>query len=152
MNLPKRQRPAHGVVQPSDDLPIVFLTVCTKDRMPWLASDAVHLLLRDVWLSSNAWMVGRYVLMPDHMHLFVAPGELALPLDNWVKYWKSKFTKAHGDHEHRWQADHWDRRIRSFESYEEKWKYVCENPVRHGLVRSSDEWPYQGEILNFRWD
>jgi hypothetical protein len=36
--------------------------------------------------------------------------------------------------EHRWQTDHWDRRLRSDESYAEKWEYVRCNAVRHGLV------------------
>lgn len=33
-----------------------------------------------------------------------------------------------------WQQDYWDRQLRSGESYAEKWNYVRNNPVRHGLV------------------
>jgi hypothetical protein len=36
--------------------------------------------------------------------------------------------------------------LRSVESYSQKWDYVKENPVRAGLVKTSDEWPWQGEI------
>jgi hypothetical protein len=36
--------------------------------------------------------------------------------------------------------------MRSAESYEEKWTYVRENPVRAGLVKRSTDWPFQGEI------
>ena len=35
---------------------------------------------------------------------------------------------------------------RSSESYNQNWKYVKENPVRAGLVTSSDEWLWQEEI------
>jgi len=36
--------------------------------------------------------VGRYVVMPDHIHLFAAPGELQEPLENWIRFWKSQFN------------------------------------------------------------
>jgi len=36
--------------------------------------------------------------------------------------------------------------LRSVESYSQKWDCVRENPVRAGLVETSDEWPWQGEI------
>src|SRR5437870_5293667 len=58
---------------------IVFLTVCTKDRRPWLATDETHDLLREVWIASAAWLVGRYVVMPDHVHLFARPGGMDVP-------------------------------------------------------------------------
>jgi REP element-mobilizing transposase RayT len=90
--------------------------------------------------------------MPDHIHLFAAPGPQPVPFENWVRYWKSQFTKFHGVKEHRWQTDHWDSRLRSWESYENKWLYVHENPVRHHLVINANDWPYQGELNDLRWD
>jgi REP element-mobilizing transposase RayT len=56
---------------------IVFLTVCTSHRRPLLANEAAHEVLRTVWTKAAAdygWYVGRYVLMPDHVHLFVQAG------------------------------------------------------------------------------
>ena len=44
------------------------------------------------------------------------------------------------------QEEFFDHVLRSSESYSQKWDYVKENPVRAGLVKSSDEWPWQGEI------
>jgi hypothetical protein len=38
-------------------------------------------------------------------------------------------------------------RIRSWESAEAKYRYLLNNPVRHGLVSSAEEWPYQGELF-----
>ncbi|MBI3919804.1 MAG: hypothetical protein HY318_00195 [Armatimonadetes bacterium] len=130
---------------------IVYLTVCTKDRRGWLATDKNHALLVKVWTEATAWLVGRYVIMPDHIHLFAVPGQMEIEFDNWVRYWKSQFSKQHHGHSHRWQTDHWDTRLRSSESYEEKWEYVRNNPVRHGLVERSEDWPYQGEIHVLPW-
>mgnify|MGYP000280094311 CR=1 FL=1 len=150
--LPQRRRPAEGVniiigSQPT----IVFLTICTKDRRPVLASAAVHGQLLKSWAAAQAWLVGRYVVMPDHLHLFAAPGPDALPLENWVRYWKSLFTRSCSVPGFAWQSGHWDRRLRNDESYDQKWQYVLDNPVRHGLVRSSADWPFQGELNELAW-
>ena len=148
---PQRRRPAHGVKIQADLPTIVFLTVCTKNRAPWLTSPDVHELLLHVWADAKAWIVGRYVIMPDHLHLFTTPGTPELPLENWVKYWKSRFSTAHRNQAHEWQVNHWDRRLRSDDSYDEKWQYVRGNPVRHGLVKDASDWPYQGELNTLRW-
>jgi len=149
--LARRKHPAHGVLFTPNVPTIIFLTVATKDRKPWLASTEVHDLLRAVWTESRAWLVGRYVVMPDHIHLFAAPGSTDVPFDNWVRYWKSQFTKRHRVRSHRWHTDHWDTRLRRHESYAGKWEYVRDNPVRKGLVERAEDWPYQGEIHVLPW-
>ena len=146
-----RKRPAHGVLIYNHQATIVFLTVCTKDRVPWLADDEIHSLLRSVWKEATAWLVGKYVIMPDHIHIFAAPGPIHVSFDNWVRYWKSRFMKQHGKPAHRWQPNHWDTRLRASGSYAEKWEYVRNNPVRHGLVDCAEVWSFQGEIHVLRW-
>jgi putative transposase len=86
-----RKYPIHLDVHDRRDAPIiVFLTVCTKDRKAILASWESHALLIDAWRAAKMWQVGRYVIMPDHIHLFCAPAESETqPLLQWVKYWKS---------------------------------------------------------------
>src|SRR4051794_678023 len=115
---PQRKHPAHGLNPTISEPTILFVTVCTKDRCPWLTKNGVHELLREVWSAAQAWIVGRYVLMPDHLHFFATPGKPQLPLENWIRFWKSQFTKRHKDGSCRWQPDHWDRRLRSDENYD----------------------------------
>jgi putative transposase len=146
-----RRHPAHGVFEFSDRPTIVYLTVCTKGRVPWLATAPNHDLLREIWSGATAWLVGRYVLMPDHLHLFAAPNAPDLDLDRWVRYWKSQFRQRHPDKSLRWQTDHWDTRLRRADGYEEKWRYVVNNPVRKGLVSGLEDWPFQGELFELRW-
>ena len=100
-NQPQRKHPAHGVLFVEGHPTIIFDTVCTKDRKSWLASDEVHKLPREVWQEADAWLMGRYVIMPDHVHFFAAATESGIKYDNWVKYWKSKFSKRHKVAEHR---------------------------------------------------
>jgi hypothetical protein len=45
-----------------------------------------------------------------------------------------------------WQPGFFDHVLRSDESYSQKWNYVRENPLRAGLARTADDWPFQGEI------
>ncbi len=84
-----RRRPASGVFISLGQPTIVFLTVVTKDRVRWLANDEVHQALCEAWKAADAWMVGGYILMPDHLHLFAAPVKLEFTFDAWVRYWKS---------------------------------------------------------------
>jgi hypothetical protein len=44
------------------------------------------------------------------------------------------------------KREFFDHVLRSEESYAEKWNYVRDNPVRAGLVTSSDHWPYLGRV------
>jgi putative transposase len=151
MELPKRKRPHHEV-HLSDRRPtIVFLTVCTYQRRPCLANEEAHQLLRDCWMAADAWRVGRYVILPDHLHLFAAPFCNEVPLGTWVRYWKSLFRRSYSVSEFRWQSGYWDRTLRRGESYEAKWEYVRNNPVRHGLVSEASAWPFQGELFCLPW-
>ncbi|MFO0851097.1 MAG: hypothetical protein U0871_21455 [Gemmataceae bacterium] len=90
--------------------------------------------------------------MPDHLHLFAVPGMEEFEFDGWVRYWKSLFRKRHPGKSLRWQTDHWDTRLRRHDGYEEKWQYVVNNPVRHGLVQRPEDWPHQGELHPLRWE
>jgi putative transposase len=144
--LPSRKRPFHGIFAEEHKKSITFLTVCTKDKKPWLANDQVHKLLHEIWINASAWKVGRYVIMPDHIHLFAANQSSQISLEQWVRYWKSLFTKQYRQNDCHWQSNYWDRQLRSFEKYNQKWDYVLNNPVRHKLVTHLNDWPYQGEI------
>jgi putative transposase len=115
-------------------------------------------ILIDEWISAHeqhGWAIGRYVIMPDHVHFFCRPERDAKRLSEFVGNWKSytsRKTNAQGRPRSTpavttlWQREFFDHVLRSNESYTEKWHYVFENPVRAGLVSSSDEWKYAGEI------
>jgi putative transposase len=148
---PGRKHPAAGVHFNLGKPTFVLLTVCTRNRQPWLACDEAQDLLRKIWLAADKWLVGNYVLMPDHLHCLVAPRAVDFPFDRWVTYWKSQFTKSHEHVDWHWQSDEFQHRLRDGENYSEKWASVRNNPVRHGLVKNVDEWKYQGMIHDLRW-
>ena len=102
---PGRRKPAEGVRIDLGQPTIVFVTVCTKDRVPWLACEEAHRLLVRVWCQAEAWWVGYYLLMPDHLHLFAAPRDLRFTVERWLTYWKSQFSKAQARAD--WRCRRW---------------------------------------------
>ena len=128
--------------------PVFFVTFNTLDRQPVLANEPAHRAFRDYAsrATEHGIAVGRYVLMPDHVHLFVCGG-LTFNLGLWERGLKRAMTLATGD-QVRWQPGFFDHVLRNDESYGEKWLYVRDNPVRAGLVARWDVWPYQGEITH----
>jgi putative transposase len=150
-SFPDRRRPVHHpVVEPDNRSVIVFLTVCTADRRPILATPEMHALLRESWLQATHWRVGRYVIMPDHLHLFCGPAtNPPESLRLWVAFWKRLAALAAGGRF--WQKNFWDTQLRRHESYAAKWNYVRNNPVRAGLVAQPEDWSYQGELNVLRW-
>jgi putative transposase len=148
---PGRKHPTHGVLISLQQPAIVFLTVCTKDRQSWLAQPNVHDALRKIWLSTDTWLVGDYLLMPDHVHLFCAPRDLTVTLPRWVSFWKRELSCLHLPKTGQWQRDFWDTRLRRSENYDQKWTYVRENPVRAGLVQTPEAWPFQGRMNVLSW-
>lgn len=92
--------------------------------------------------------VGRYVIVPDHVHVFVR-GSGVFRLDRWVNGLKRSISVALRATNKRalWQPGFFDHVLRNNESYGQKWEYVRENPVRAGLVQRADEWSYQGEFV-----
>ncbi len=153
--LPQRRTAAHfPPIERSNTPVIIFLTICTQARKAILARPDVHDLLVEVWREATHWRVGRYVLMPDHLHLFCAPGQAEIPsLGKWIQFWKSCASrKWPRPNEHPvWQKSHWDTQLRSGDGYDEKWAYVQQNPVRKGLVSRPDDWPFLGEVYALDW-
>jgi hypothetical protein len=100
----ERQTPAAGahifLGQPN----IFFVTANCKDGIPWMADPTVNASLAEIWRTeATAWLVGYYLLMPDHLHLFCAPRDPHFGIDQWVKFWKSCFSRRHVAQPWSWQ-------------------------------------------------
>jgi REP element-mobilizing transposase RayT len=131
------------------DPPLYFVTFNTSRRQKLLANEQTHQAF--VQFAKQAELlgisIGRYVVMPDHLHLFVR-GNVEFILSQWVRLLKRRLSKSISQSSPHWQDGFFDHLIRQAESYSEKWEYVRQNPVRAGLVLSPDDWPFQGEIVS----
>ena len=173
-SLPVRKRPSKNSVRiwGGDTRPVIlFVTVCTEGRAAILDNaDAMEIILK-AFAEADLWVVGRYMIMPDHIHFFCSPQTMP-PCDfqRWIKYWKAcvtrlwhqggpRFRAAEGpavaDAQKRvppvFQRECWDVQMRNAAQYAEKMNYVVGNPVRKGLIDDWRKWPYQGEITHLEW-
>jgi putative transposase len=133
-----------------------FITFNTHQRLRLLDNARVHAAFAafaSIALDRNV-AVGRYVIMPDHVHLFVRLPPEGIGIGRWIQSLKTVLGKdiaAAGGLRPHWQQGFFDHLMRSRDSYAEKWAYVRDNPVRANLCKHADEWPYQGEIVSIMW-
>jgi len=138
------------------DCPIYYLTLVAHDRKALFASRSLHaaFIAFAEEATHHGVAVGRYVLMPDHIHLFAAFGLDSPNISAWVKSLKnalSKYLRSNDIPGPHWHKGFFDHILRSEESYDQKWEYVRLNPVRAGLVNLAEDWECQGEILPLSW-
>ena len=76
--------------------------------------------------------------MPDHLHMLVGVAGDA-DLSKLVRDFKRIAARKK---QVEWQRNFFDHRLRHDESETEKYDYILQNPVRAGLIRDGDEWPY----------
>ncbi|MFM7751018.1 MAG: REP-associated tyrosine transposase [Opitutaceae bacterium] len=134
--------------------PLVFITTCVAGRRNLLANPVAHEILREEWMEMSkrrGWAVGRYVVMPDHVHFFtrargVATEPLQVAIGRWKEWSARRIGLASGRRGSLWQSEFFDHVLRSEESRSTQWNYVFENPVRSGLVTYAENWPYSGFI------
>jgi putative transposase len=129
-----------------------FVTFNTYKRRSFLVQPEVHetFCIFCSKAQQHNVAVGRYVIMPDHVHLFVAFPADGIALPNWVQSLRTVIGKRLldlGFEKPHWQEGFFDHLLRSYESYAQKWEYVRMNPVRAQLCQTAEAWPYQGEIV-----
>ena len=93
---PQRRCPAHlpNVARHNQPV-IIFVTVCTHGRSPLLAYPLIHDIIVAAWQMAASHHVGRYLLMPDHIHLFCSPAvHEAENVRDWTVYWKRLVSRA----------------------------------------------------------
>ncbi len=121
---------------------IYFITICCRKRgLNQLTLPKISEPLIDTIRHRNDrgdWYAHIAMLMPDHLHLLLSfPREK--PLQTTISKWKEWTAKKLRIE---WQRDFFEHRLRRDESYREKANYIMLNPVRAGLIGSTEDWPY----------
>jgi putative transposase len=140
--LTRKQLP-HAIpsfVHPDDA--VFFITICCRsrgDNQICLSEIATGLFDSVAFRNQRGdWWVQFLLLMPDHLHALASFPETA-EMRTVVAEWK-KFTARTWNIQ--WQRDFFDHRLRNDESAQQKEEYICQNPVRAGLVKKPEDWPY----------
>jgi putative transposase len=142
MSFPTRKSLPHAVPPWVDDGAIYFFTQCLQDRTrsDLVQAETASALLAAVrnYHDRQIWFMHLFLLMPDHLHALVSfPTGQSMRVA-WSS-WKRYTAKATGVI---WQRDFFEHRLRSHESWEQRARYIRENPVRKGLVTEGGLWPW----------
>ena len=87
---------------------------------------------------AGLWQPLLMLAMPDHVHLIAL-----IPESAGIAAAIRRFKRAASyGNQIRWQPAAFDHRIRSDDSYREKWQYVLANPKRGGLTKENEAWRY----------
>ena len=126
-----------------DQSVIYFVTICVEYRKPVLANETAFDAFKHAAGRLQEWTVLAAVLMPDHLHFVATPnhdreakvGNVSAAIKRWMR------QELHASWQ--WQRGSFDRLLRRDESLWDKWLYIEENPVRAGLVKRWEDWPYR---------
>ena len=118
------------------------MTICTDT--PKVNSLCTHgvaePLLRGIgeYHQNFKWFADIAVLMPDHIHLIISVSRMTTLSEviRSFKRWAARDLRIS------WQRGFFEHRLRSYSSANQKFRYVLNNPVRGGLVKSADDWPF----------
>jgi REP element-mobilizing transposase RayT len=125
---------------------IFSITICTCNRQPLFEDPAWAKAVFDT-LSTGS--IGRCTtryaacLMPDHLHLLIAPaaGNLADVLSGWKRYSANRVRRL-GLAGKCWQRSFYDHALRTDEDLHAAAEYIVQNPVRAGLVDDWRKYPF----------
>ncbi len=128
----------------------LFVTFATLNR--WVLPETVRGLVLAHCLHEHEikLQVHGVVVMPDHVHMIFSPLQdrqgnpygLAEIMSGIKGTSAHSINKALNRRGHVWQREFFDHVLRSDESLRSKVQYICENPLRHGLIQSIDDYPW----------
>jgi REP element-mobilizing transposase RayT len=122
-----------------------FVTFCTKDRLQLPEAAREIALASCIHGHESEYWLHCAVVMPDHVHLLMTPFPdvtLATILNGIKGSSSHRINALLGRRGKLWQRESFDHIVRSSEKLSEKADYICNNPVRAGLVTSIDDWPW----------
>src|SRR5713226_8480824 len=129
-----------------------FLTLCAQDRKRVFQNQTlVHTLLAllEKTCAAHSFLAYAYCFMPDHLHLILVGEGVSSELMPMVRAFKGAAAAVARESgvSSLWQKGYYDHVLRSGKSLEEAAWYVFLNPVRAGLAKTVQEWPYSGSFV-----
>ncbi len=115
---------------------------------PFVQTTANRSCLEDLErLEGDGWLVGEAVIMPNHLHCVIYPGEKHLPLREALSRLKGRsarrlnvLLKRQGRF---WQQDWFDRWMRNEAELDKTINYIRQNPVKAKLVDDWRDYPWR---------
>ena len=99
------------------------------------------------------FLVHEFVVMPEHLHVFLTPAE-NVSLEKAMQFIKGGYSfrlkRELGYKGLIWQESFSQHRVKDAADYERHREYIRKNPVKRGLVRVAEEYPYSS--ARGEWD
>jgi putative transposase len=129
-----------------------FVTMCCEDRNSIFrngerAAWIVEMLRSESTLQQ--YLVDAYCVMPDHMHFLVFGQAPTSNLRAFAKSFKQKtgYLYQHETGVRLWQKNYYDHVLRASEKSNEVAEDIWLNPVRKGLCKNFEEYPFSGSFV-----
>ncbi|TKJ40063.1 hypothetical protein CEE37_10015 [candidate division LCP-89 bacterium B3_LCP] len=132
------------------------ITICTQNRRrifndKSFATYCIE-LIKELSIK-RSFRLFAYCFMPDHIHLLLQ-GNGTYSIIDLIREFKSKSTiqsREFGLSGKIYQTSFYDHFLRKDEDIEKHTRYILENPVRKGIVKSMAEYSFSGsEVFDFK--
>ncbi len=98
-----------------------------------------------LYYNNKHYELEAYVIMPNHVHILfklLADASLSSIIKN-LKSYSAKYANRDLNRTGNfWAREYHDRYIRNLQHYENVRHYILNNPVKAGLVKDPNNWPY----------
>jgi putative transposase len=134
----------------------IFFTMCTFGRLPLFIAAGIVDPVREQLLHdavADRVEIIAYCFMPDHLHVLVEALRADCDLRRLARVFKQRSSfqwkrRAEGD---LWQRSYFEHVLRDDEDTFQVARYILDNPVRAGMVKNPEDYPFLGSLtMNVR--
>ena len=132
-----------------------FITFVTWKRLE-LTPEAQQVVLDACkFFHEHRYELFAVVIMPDHVHILIQPfpkseteyWSIGSILHSIKSYSSKQIPKVMLHIGKVWQDGRYDEMIRSENEFKNKWEYIRQNPVKAGLSKTPEEYPFLWETF-----
>jgi putative DNA methylase len=116
-------------------------------RVARLVQDAI------LYFDQDKYLLSAWVVMPNHVHLVTTPlpgKRLARIMQSLKSFTAKEANKLLAREGTFWMPDYFDRYVRNEKHFTRAVEYVENNPVKAGLCRTPEDWPFSSAWFRAR--
>ncbi len=123
----------------------------------WMKDPLIATLVQEALLhfDGERYSLIAWVVMPNHVHALVTPiedWEIGKILHSLKSYTAKQCNRMLGRTGAFWQTESFDRYIRNDRHFQKAVEYIERNPVKAGLCREPEDWPWSSAYWRSQHD
>jgi len=133
---------------------VYHVSIRAWKKLPILNGETANIIAQEILrlVDCDGTCIFSWVVMPTHVHLLVQPkdGQIGRIIQL-IKGRSSRFIrKSNPSVGEIWEKRYHDRRLRHSSEISEIDEYIIMNPVRAGLCKSPEDWPWSS--IHRKWE